>query len=38
MDKTPLYYQTITALAQSIRTGELSPVELTERYLSRIES
>ena len=38
MDKTPLHYQTITALAQSIRTGELSPVELTERYLSRIES
>ena len=38
MNKTPLHYQTITELARSIREGKLSPVELTEHYLARIES
>ena len=38
MDRTSLHYQSITELARSIRTGELSPVELTEHYLSRINS
>ncbi len=33
-----LHYQTITDLAQSIRAGERSPVELTEHYLNRIDS
>jgi aspartyl-tRNA(Asn)/glutamyl-tRNA(Gln) amidotransferase subunit A len=38
MNKTPLHYQTITELARSIRQGEVSPVELTEHYLARIEA
>ena len=38
MDNTPLHYKTITALARSIRSGELSPVEITEHLLSRLES
>jgi len=38
MNNTPLHYQTITELAQNIRQGKLSPVELTEHYLARIES
>ncbi len=38
MDKTPLHYQTITALAQGIRKGEISPVDLTEHLLSRMET
>lgn len=38
MDKTPLHYQPITALARGIRSGEFSPVELAEHLFSRIES
>ena len=38
MTITPLHYQTITELAGSIRARELSPVEITEHFLSRIES
>ena len=38
MDNTPLHYQTITALARSIRAGEISPVEITEHLFSRLES
>ena len=33
----PLAYKPITELAHLMRTGELSPVELTEAYLDRIE-
>ncbi len=38
MDNTPLHYQTITALARSIRAGKLSPVEITKHLFSRLES
>ena len=38
MDDVPLHYQTISELGRSIRAGILSPVELTEHCLSRIES
>ncbi|MFH1241503.1 MAG: amidase [Pseudomonadota bacterium] len=38
MDKIPLHYHTITSLARRIREEGLSPVELTEHYLARIES
>lgn len=37
MVETPLYFRTITELAGQIRAGTLSPVELTERLLARIE-
>jgi aspartyl-tRNA(Asn)/glutamyl-tRNA(Gln) amidotransferase subunit A len=33
-----LHYQSINELAASIRSGELSPVTLTETYLERIDS
>jgi aspartyl-tRNA(Asn)/glutamyl-tRNA(Gln) amidotransferase subunit A len=36
MSDTPLHWQSISALSQRIRSGTLSPVELTEHYLSRI--
>src|SRR4029453_4508708 len=36
MSDTPLHWQSISALSQCIRSGTLSPVELTEHYLSRI--
>jgi aspartyl-tRNA(Asn)/glutamyl-tRNA(Gln) amidotransferase subunit A len=38
VDKMPLHFQTICGLARSIREEELSPVEITEHYLSRIEA
>jgi aspartyl-tRNA(Asn)/glutamyl-tRNA(Gln) amidotransferase subunit A len=38
VDDHPTYYESIAALARRIRAGELSPVELTKYYLSRIES
>lgn len=38
MTESPLYTQTIQALAQQIRSRSLSPVELTEQCLARIES
>ena len=37
MGNKPLHYQTITALARSIRAGEVSPVEITQHFLSRLE-
>lgn len=33
---TPLHYMPITALSEHIQSGELSPVDLTEAFLSRI--
>jgi aspartyl-tRNA(Asn)/glutamyl-tRNA(Gln) amidotransferase subunit A len=36
MSDTPLHWQSLSALSQHIRSGALSPVELTEHYLSRI--
>lgn len=33
---TPLHYLPITALSEHIRSGELSPVDLTEAFLTRI--
>ncbi len=38
MADTALHHMTINSLAESIREGKLSPVELTEHCLSRIES
>jgi len=35
---TPLHYQTISELAHQIRNRTLSPVELTEHFLSRIRA
>lgn len=37
MTDTPLHWQTISALSQSIRSGALSPTELTERFVQRLE-
>ena len=36
MTDTPLHYQTITEVAERIRSREISPVELTEAQLNRI--
>ena len=36
-DKTELHFTPITSLAPMIRKGDLSPVALTEHFLSRIE-
>jgi len=38
MNKNTLHYLTISELASRMRTGELSPVELTEHCFSRIET
>ena len=38
MTETPLHWLTISELAQRIRRGALSPVELTEHMLSRLEA
>ena len=38
MNNPALHYQTIEQLAEYIRTGELSPVTLTEALLSRIQA
>jgi aspartyl-tRNA(Asn)/glutamyl-tRNA(Gln) amidotransferase subunit A len=37
MENTPLHYQTIAELSQSIRNGDVSIVELTEHVLERID-
>jgi aspartyl-tRNA(Asn)/glutamyl-tRNA(Gln) amidotransferase subunit A len=37
MTDTPLHWQTISDLSQSMRNGQLSPVELTEYCLTRLE-
>lgn len=37
MANTPLHYMTITELAALIKSREISPVEVTEQMLSRIE-
>lgn len=34
----PIYYQSLSSAAEAIRDGQLSPVELTENLLSRIDS
>lgn len=36
MTEVPLHWQTISELAQGLRQGAFSPVELTEHYLARI--
>ena len=38
MTETPLHWLTISELSQRIRQGVLSPVELTEHMLSRLEA
>jgi len=38
MAETPLHWLTISELSQRIRNGVLSPVELTEHLLSRLEA
>src|SRR5467141_1555941 len=38
MTETPLHWLTISELSQRIRHGALSPVELTEHLLSRLEA
>ena len=38
MPDTPLHYQTITEVGARLRSGELSPVELTTAILERIET
>ena len=38
MTETPLHWLTISELSQRIRQGALSPVELTEHMLSRLEA
>jgi aspartyl-tRNA(Asn)/glutamyl-tRNA(Gln) amidotransferase subunit A len=38
MSESPIHLMTITELAQRIRAKQLSPVELAQHYLSRIES
>jgi aspartyl-tRNA(Asn)/glutamyl-tRNA(Gln) amidotransferase subunit A len=38
MSDPPLHYQSITELAPRLRQSEISPVELTEHYLARVES
>lgn len=37
MEDTPLHFRTITELGRQIHVGDLSPVELTEQLLARIE-
>ena len=38
MKNTHLHFQSISELARRLRRNEISPVELTEHYLSRIDS
>jgi len=38
MEKLPLHYQTITDLADSLRKGEITSTQLTEKLLARIDS
>ena len=38
MDRAEIPFQTVATLGQLIRNGELSPVEVTEAYLQRVES
>ncbi len=38
MERAELPYQTVATLGELIRTGEVSPVDLTEAYLNRIQS
>lgn len=38
MTTTPLHFQSITALARQLRSGDLSPVALTEHCLARMEA
>jgi len=38
MDKPPLHYQTITDLADSIRKGEITSIQLVQHLLDRIKS
>ena len=38
MTSTPLHFQTITELSRQLRSGGLSPVDLTEHCLSRLEA
>src|SRR5262245_30340925 len=38
MTETPLHWFTMSELSQRIRQGTLSPVELTEHMLSRLEA
>lgn len=38
MTDTPLHWQTITSLSQQIHHGSLSPVELMEHLLARVEA
>ena len=38
MPDTPLHYQTITEVGARLKAGELSPVELTQAILERIET
>ena len=38
MTSTPLHFQTITELARQLRSGDLSPVALTEHCLARLEA
>ena len=37
MSETPLHFKTITELAGLIESKEISPVELTEAMLTRIQ-
>ena len=38
MDRADIPFQTVAALAELIRSGEVSPVDATEAYLQRIEA
>ena len=38
MDRADIPFQTVAALGELIRNGEVSPVEVTEAYLARVES
>ena len=38
MQETPLHFKTISEVAKLIETRQLSPVELTEAMLARIDS
>jgi aspartyl-tRNA(Asn)/glutamyl-tRNA(Gln) amidotransferase subunit A len=38
MAETPLHWQTISALSQQIHSGTLSPMELMEHFLDRVEA
>ena len=38
MGHTPFHWQSLTALAHLIQSGTLSPVDLTEHFLTRLEA